>query len=628
MTIPQQTCTHASPTVSAVSPSSQAVGYGQTANYTFTLTNDDSAGCPANTFRYYAPGTAGLDFTASPDYLTLAPGASATVSLAVSAKPSASAGTWSFTGIDGRGGGFFYSNSLGTSAAVTAGFSFQLTAPADTTAPSTPPSLTAHAVGGKALKVSWQPASDNVGVVGYTITSSSGYQYTTTGTTFVDPNASPSSSYTYSVVAYDRAGNRSPAASASAATPARTDFTRPTGPVVTATATDHSVTVSWTPSTDNVGVAYYRIAPCMVPNCVVPADVHSFTANGLATRTELDLQVTAYDGDGNSSSAGGAYTVFTGAQGTSPPSQPQRFVSTAGTYHSVALSWAPSTDDNGVDHYDVYRNSRLIGSTTSTSYTDTNAGGSGQYYVQAVDGAGSLSAPSTRIWFLPATSLGSDTTPGTSAIASPADGATVSGTVGIDASASDDVGVTRVDFYVDGVLKATDTAAPYTFSWDSTSVGDGPHWLYVLARDAAGNYGTTGGTMVTVNNSGSSIDTTPPNVSLTAPASGATVSGSVPVSATASDDVAVTRVDFSVDAATVASSSGAPYGFSWDTSGLAAGTHSVTVYGTRVWIVYGTTAKGLFRTGTKKGSSTRRLQASRSPRRRAALPSRARRRYR
>src|SRR5947208_4483059 len=58
---------------------------------------------------------------------------------------------------------------------------------------------------------------------------------------------------------------------------------------------------------------------------------------------------------------------------------------------------------------------------------------------------------------------------------------------------------------------------PYTFAWDWATVGDGPHWLYVLAYDAAGNYGTAGGTMVTVQNGGG--DPPPPPPSVPAPTS-------------------------------------------------------------------------------------------------------------
>jgi hypothetical protein len=95
-----------------------------------------------------------------------------------------------------------------------------------------------------------------------------------------------------------------------------------------------------------------------------------------------------------------------------------------------------------------------------------------------------------------------DTTPPTTSITAPASGATVSGTTTVNASASDDVGVTRVELYVDGALKATDTATPYTFAWDTTAYAAGSHGLFTKAYDAAGNVGTSATVTVTVSNTG------------------------------------------------------------------------------------------------------------------------------
>jgi hypothetical protein len=93
-----------------------------------------------------------------------------------------------------------------------------------------------------------------------------------------------------------------------------------------------------------------------------------------------------------------------------------------------------------------------------------------------------------------------DTTPPATAITSPGSGATVSGTVTVQASASDDVGVARVELYVDGALAGTDTSAPYAFSWNTTTVSDGSHSLQTRAYDAAGNVGSSAVVNVTVAN--------------------------------------------------------------------------------------------------------------------------------
>jgi hypothetical protein len=95
------------------------------------------------------------------------------------------------------------------------------------------------------------------------------------------------------------------------------------------------------------------------------------------------------------------------------------------------------------------------------------------------------------------------------------------------------------------------------------------------ARDAAGNQTVSAGVSVTVSNAAS--DVTPPSVSVTAPAAGATVSGTVTLTATAADNVGVFGVQFLVDAAPVGTEdTTSPYSSSWSTTGLPNGTHQVT----------------------------------------------------
>jgi aqualysin 1 len=95
---------------------------------------------------------------------------------------------------------------------------------------------------------------------------------------------------------------------------------------------------------------------------------------------------------------------------------------------------------------------------------------------------------------------GGDTTPPATSITAPAGGSTVSGTVAVSASASDNVGVTRVDFYDGTALIGSSTSAPYSVSWNTTGVANGSHTLTSRAFDAAGNSGTSAGVSVTVNN--------------------------------------------------------------------------------------------------------------------------------
>ncbi len=94
-----------------------------------------------------------------------------------------------------------------------------------------------------------------------------------------------------------------------------------------------------------------------------------------------------------------------------------------------------------------------------------------------------------------------DTTPPTTSITAPANGATVSGTVAINATASDNVGVTQMQILIDGAVAASNTnATALSFNWNSASVANGSHTIVSKAFDAAGNVGTSATVTVTVSN--------------------------------------------------------------------------------------------------------------------------------
>jgi poly(hydroxyalkanoate) depolymerase family esterase len=101
-----------------------------------------------------------------------------------------------------------------------------------------------------------------------------------------------------------------------------------------------------------------------------------------------------------------------------------------------------------------------------------------------------------------AASEGGDTVPPVVSLTAPASGQTVSGAIAVTASASDNVGVTRVDFFVDGALKGSDTTAPYSITVDTTALTSGSHAISAKAFDAANNVGTSPTVTVTVQNGG------------------------------------------------------------------------------------------------------------------------------
>lgn len=156
----------------------------------------------------------------------------------------------------------------------------------------------------------------------------------------------------------------------------------------------------------------------------------------------------------------------------------------------------------------------VVASNTSSASLDVQlpaqaAGEEWYYYVVAVqaDGDTAWSAPMWISWSAGGGGV-PDTTPPTVSITSPAAGSTVSGSITVAASASDDVGISKVEFRVDGQLQATALASPYQWSWNTSTSGNGGHSLTATAHDAAGNATTSNPVSVTVSNesSGTGVD--------------------------------------------------------------------------------------------------------------------------
>ncbi|MGB2709916.1 MAG: Ig-like domain-containing protein, partial [Conexibacter sp.] len=144
-------------------------------------------------------------------------------------------------------------------------------------------------------------------------------------------------------------------------------------------------------------------------------------------------------------------------------------------------------------------------------------------------------------------------------LTTPADGATIATVpLSLAADASDAVGVARVDFLVDGDVVGSDDAAPYSVEWDASGLASDAT-IEAEAFDEAGHATVSDAHVV-------HPDVTAPDVELTAPQDGEAVTGTVVLRAEASDDLAVERVEFSVDGVVVGSDDAAPYGVDWDSS--------------------------------------------------------------
>ncbi len=107
--------------------------------------------------------------------------------------------------------------------------------------------------------------------------------------------------------------------------------------------------------------------------------------------------------------------------------------------------------------------------------------------------------------------VASDTTPPTVTVTAPADGGAVKGNVTVTATATDNKTVTKAEFYINNILKSTDTSAPYTYVWNTADMANGQYTVLVKAYDAAGNVGTDSNTVI-IGNGDTQAPSTPTNV--------------------------------------------------------------------------------------------------------------------
>ena len=165
-------------------------------------------------------------------------------------------------------------------------------------------------------------------------------------------------------------------------------------------------------------------------------------------------------------------------------------------------------------------------------------------------------------------------------ITSPGSG-TVKGIVPVNVSATDNIGITKVELYAKGVLVATDPTPQYSFSWDTSSVGDGAASLIAKAYDSAGNVASSSSVNVTVANtttSSKTADTTKPTIT-SLNLKYATVISPIlqDIAVSASDNVGVTKIKLYLDGIPV-TIAGSNINYAWNTSALTKGWHRVGVF--------------------------------------------------
>jgi len=489
--------------------------------------------------------------------------------------------------------------------------------PPDTQPPTAPTNLVATASSGSQINLTWTASTDNVGVTGYLVErcdgagcSSFAQIGTATATSFASTGLSPATSYSYRVRATDAAANLSGYSNTATATTLAPDTQPPTAPTnLMATAVSGSqINLAWTASTDNVGVTGYLIERCQGAGCSSFAQVGtsvgaSFADGGLAASTTYRYRVRATDAASNL----GGYSNIAGATTQTTPTAPgfvqARSASPQSPQTVVSLSFASAQSAGDL-------NVAVVGWNDSNAQVSSIADSAGNTYTLAIGPTVQSGIASQSIYYaknIPAAAANTVTVTFTAAATfpdiriveyrglhptTPLDVA-VAGTGTATLTNSGTATTTNaVDLLVGAnLVQTTTTGAGSGFTSRSLTVPDGD---IVEDRTTAviGSYGATaplssGGPwimqMVAFRAADSPppppADSTPPTVSVTSPSGGATLSGTVTASVSASDNVGVASVQLLVDGVVVkVPDTTSPYSFSLNTALFANGSHSLAAY--------------------------------------------------
>lgn len=193
------------------------------------------------------------------------------------------------------------------------------TTPADTTAPSVPAGLNA-AASKTSISLTWNPSTDNVGVAGYNIYRNGQLLiYIANETYYDDAGVTVGTEYYYEISALDSSGNESALSTKTLAIiPTAGAPSTPTG--LAATASKTSIFLIWNPSTDDVGVAGYKVY--RDGNFIASVAGTSFEDTGRTAGIQYCYNVSAYDADGNQSGVSAGSCAFAAYNEAEPNDTP------------------------------------------------------------------------------------------------------------------------------------------------------------------------------------------------------------------------------------------------------------------------------------------------------------------
>jgi chitodextrinase len=367
----------------------------------------------------------------------------------------------------------------------------------DTESPSIPTNLAVSSITDTTAVLNWTASTDNVGVTGYNL-----YKKDSNGTvtkkvlgnvtTYNLSGLTAGQERSFWLEAFDAMGNLSGTSNSVTFITTNTDTVGPTAPtgLISSNITQTSATISWTASTDNVGVTGYIVNGIYTNNTNT-----SYTLTNLTASTTYSVAIKAIDAAGNTSTASNSISITTLSSIIIPPPDTQApstpvLSLISKTHNSAAIQWTTSTDNVAVAGYHVYNNGGLIGTTsTATSITVNGLYPATPYNftVKAFD-----AATPTPLLSLASNSLSitTDATPDTIAPTAPSNLTSSNLTpnsVDISWTAStDNVGVVEYQVYVNGTLVGGTTSAT---SIHVSNLSENTTYTFTISsKDAANNY--------------------------------------------------------------------------------------------------------------------------------------------
>ena len=332
--------------------------------------------------------------------------------------------------------------------AASAGNGIALAACVFKPAPSAPTNLAASAISTTSFTLTWAAAFDNMAVTGYDVYQNGVFVGSTNALSYGVSGLASGTAYTMTVKARDADGNTS-AASAPLVVTTSTDGQAPSVPtgLVASNLGATGFTLTWSASTDNIGVTGYDIfkGGVLLGTSTTPG----YTVTGLAPLTTYSMTVKARDAVGNISAASAVLSVTTTAD-TTAPAAPTGLAAASLATTGFTLNWSAATDNIGVTGYDIFKDGLQIGSSATLSYAVSGLAPLTAYSmtVKAKDAAGNVSTASTAISVTTTADVAAPAAP-SGLVAS--DLGTTTFTLSWNA-ATDNVAVTGYDVYKNGTL--------------------------------------------------------------------------------------------------------------------------------------------------------------------------------